>query len=390
MSMTRSIVDIWSHIDAKWGGIGPAAASLATAVYERRAWDTHWVSICEPSEVVPQGLANSGLVRIDLSARRPVADLQLHRRLKPLIEQSEVCHVHGMWVPHTIAARRLAAQACKPIVSSVHGNLASWDLRKKGLKKRIYSSLLERNSLARSGCLRALSMQEAEDYRRFGLSNPIAIVPNGIGELERIGSDEFVDKHPELRGKKVTLFLGRVHYQKGILDLLQAWPRVVGAHPDAHLVVAGAEQEDTGQRARTLVSQLQLDQSVTLCGVITGSAKQAALSIAQCFCLPSYSEACSVSVLEALSIGCPVVITPECNMPGITSAGAGWICSRQGEDLGAAVARCLSLSSSRWEAMSAAARTLARTRYSWAEIAAQMDAVYSWLLGGSRPDFVIQ
>jgi glycosyltransferase involved in cell wall biosynthesis len=383
------VVDIWSHIAPQYGGVGSAAAGLALAVQQHSGWRSRLVALCSADEhELGDGIPPT-VERMSLPDARPAADLMLRSALDRVIESCDAVHVHGLWLPHSIGARSAAAKLNKPVVSSVHGMLEAWELRNKRLKKSIYASLFERPSLARSHCFRALSEQEAADYRRFGLRNPVAVVPNGIGELQRINPEAFFRRYPETAGTSLVLFLGRVHYKKGILNLLRAWPSVWRRHSGAHLVVAGPDCDGTLKMAKEIVSRQALHRDVTFCGVLSGEVKLAALSAARVFCLPSYSEGQSVAVLEALSIGLPVVITPACNVDGVQENGAGLVTSNDPLSLAGALGDVLSLSSADWCTMSESARRLAGTRYNWTAIGSSMHAVYSWVLGGERPACVV-
>jgi poly(glycerol-phosphate) alpha-glucosyltransferase len=294
-----------------------------------------------------------------------------------------------MWFPATLAARKIAADLGKPVVSSVHGTLEAWELKNKSYKKRPYGLFLERPSLARSSCLRALSEKEAGEYRAFGLKNPIAVVPTGIGRFSRTDTAPLLARFPQLRSKQVVLYLSRVHHKKGVLNLIQSWRSVASKHADSHLLVIGADFEGTTATAKHLISQYGLEKAVTFTGVVTPSEKQQALSLARYFCLPSYSEGLSAAVLEALSIGLPVIITPACNVDGVESGGAGYVVSNNPPELGEAISEALSREGSTWDLMSNAAKVLALTKYDWSIIGTQMLSVYQWLLGGPKPACVL-
>jgi glycosyltransferase involved in cell wall biosynthesis len=163
---------------------------------------------------------------------------------------------------------------------------------------------------------------------------------------------------------------------------------VIRKHADAHLLVAGGDFENTAAAAKLITSEQCLHDVVTFSGVLNGNTKLSALSISSVFCLPSYGEGMSVSVLEALSIGLPVVITPECNVDKIRESGAGLLTSNRPAELADALIQSLSLTGSQWQVASAAARSLAR-QYDWERIGASMQSVYEWLLGGPRPDCVV-
>ena len=114
-----------------------------------------------------------------------------------------------------------------------------------------------------------------------------------------------------------------------------------------------------------------------------------ALSAARLFCLPSYSEGLSMAALEALSIGLPVVITPECNVDGVAEAGAGAVTSNDPAQLADVLSQCLSMNGPQWTGMSQAAVRLARERFDWDRIAESLRSAYMWMLGGPKPSCVV-
>lgn len=383
------VLDVWSHIEPRFGGVGPAAAALAKAVGAHSDWCFDQVAVCDKSESERSHNIPETVRTVPASGPRPLVDARLTELLNDAVSACDVCHVHGIWLPHTLAVRKLARKLSKPVVSSAHGMLEKWELANKRFKKRIYSRLFERPSLSYSGCLRALSQQEAEDYRNFGLKNPITIIPNGIDLLEPVDPAELLARFPELGDKQVVLFLSRIHPKKGILNLIASWPEIVRRNSAAHLLVAGADFANTEGVAKSMVAHMGIADSVTFCGTLNGILKVSALSCASAFCLPSYSEGMSMAVLEALSIGLPIVITKACNVDGVVENGAGYVVSNEPETLTEVIRNCLSLSPTARSAMSASARQLARTRYNWSEIGAAMRSVYEWLLGGPKPACVI-
>jgi len=383
------VLDIWSHVDPRFGGVGPAAAALAEAAHVQSGWRFDQIAVCDKSESERSHNIPDSVRTIAARGPRPLIDAHLTRLLKNAISACDICHVHGIWMPHCLAVRKLALKLRKPIVSSAHGMLERWELANKKLKKQIYSHLFERPSLSHSACLRALSRQEAEDYRNFGLQNPMAIIPNGIDPLEPVDSSDLLSHHPELRDKQVVLFLSRIHRKKGILNLISAWPDVLKRNRTAHLLIAGGDCANTEEVARQMVAHYALANCVTFCGTLNGKLKLSALSHATAFCLPSYSEGMSMAVLEALSVGLPVIITKACNVDGVAESGSGYVISNDPETLSETVSECLSLPSSTRAAMSDSARQLARTRYNWSIIGTAMRSVYQWLLGGPKPACVI-
>jgi glycosyltransferase involved in cell wall biosynthesis len=68
-----------------------------------------------------------------------------------------------------------------------------------------------------------------------------------------------------LTGKRVVVFLGVLTPYQGVDDLLAAWPAVVGAVPDAHLLLMGYPDE---ARYRARVQSAGLGRTVTVTGRI--------------------------------------------------------------------------------------------------------------------------
>jgi poly(glycerol-phosphate) alpha-glucosyltransferase len=382
---TETVLDVWQYIEPRFGGVGPAAAALANSVRTASDWSFRQVAFCNPDESQFADGIGTETVVVKVPGQRPVVDQKLRLALAELIQESSLCHVHGVWQPHSLAVQSLATRLRKPVIASAHGMLEKWELAHKALRKKIYSALFERPALARSACLRALSAEEANDYRRYGLTNPIAVIPNGVRELDRVDPSSITARFPQLIEKDVVLYLSRIHQKKGILNLVRAWPQIASAHPQAHLLIAGPEYPDAAAAARELIARSGIGSSVTFAGTLAGTEKLAALSYARCFCLPSYSEGQSIAVLEALSIGLPAVITPACNVDGVAESNSGRVVENKPEILASSILSILELNSTDWNTMSQSARHLARTQYNWTHIGHQMKSVYQWMLGGPKP-----
>jgi glycosyltransferase involved in cell wall biosynthesis len=161
------------------------------------------------------------------------------------IRKADVVQIHGLWEQHCVTTGVLARRHRKPVVVSAHGMLESWAVRNKAWKKWPYSILIERPNLRRAAVLRALTPAEAHDYRRFGLNNPIAVIPNGVDLTQGPGPDLARSSWPEVRDRRLVLYMSRIHYKKGVDLLVEAWSRLTARFPDAHLVIAGPDFEGT-------------------------------------------------------------------------------------------------------------------------------------------------
>lgn len=100
--------------------------------------------------------------------------------------------------------------------------------------------------------------------------------------------------------------VGRLVERKGHHDLLKAWPTVLEAHPDAHLVVVGDGPERDALRRHA--RELSCEGSVHLPG--TRDDVPELLDAFDLFAFPSHYEGLPGALLEAMAAGLPIVTTP--------------------------------------------------------------------------------
>ena len=160
--------------------------------------------------------------------------------------------------------------------------------------------------------------------RKLAPWTPICFVPNGV-DLARSTTcpprSVLEAEYPELAGKFVLLFFGRVHVKKGLDLLAEALGRVAPDHPDLHLLLAG---NDDGALSpfRDRMAELGLTRRMTYLGHVAGERARQVWAAADAFVLPSYSEGFSMAILEALACRLPCLITTACHFPEAAAAGA--------------------------------------------------------------------
>lgn len=242
--------------------------------------------------------------------------------------------VHGIWGYHSRAVRQACLQASTPYFVFIHGALDPWFKRRfplKHAKKWLYWRLSEHSSLSKAQAViftqtseRNLARQSFKPYR-FNE----AIIPLGIDEPEGeplLQRDVLFSKFPELREKRILLFLSRLHPKKGCDLLIEAFARVAQLDGRLHLVVAGPDECNLERKLRELTDELQIADRVTWPGMLTGEVKWGAYRAAEVFVLISHSENFGIVLAEALACGLPVLTTNKVNIyREIEDFGAGLI-----------------------------------------------------------------
>ncbi|UUO05918.1 glycosyltransferase family 4 protein [Blastopirellula sp. J2-11] len=107
----------------------------------------------------------------------------------------------------------------------------------------------------------------------------------------------------------LAVYTGRLHPKKGLLTAIEAWPHVLQRFPDAKLVLVGEGPQESQLRER--IESLRLQERVFLPGVFDDVSDL--LDAADFFLLPSHEEGMSLSLLEAMAAGLPVIAT---DIPG--------------------------------------------------------------------------
>lgn len=306
--------------------------------------------------------------------------------LEAAVATAEVVHMHGLWQGHTRRGARAARQHRVPHLIAAHGMAEPWALRHKALKKQVYLALVEARNLRGASCLHALSRPEIGHLRKLAPRTPICLVPNGVSlePFENLPERALLETdHPELAGKFVLLFFGRLHVKKGLDLLAQALAGVRHDYPDLHLLIAG---NDDGALPPFLdqMAELGLSGRATCLGHVSGEHARRVWAAADAFILPSYSEGFSMAVLEALACRLPCVITTACHFPELAEADAGVAVPPTVEGVTSGVRSLLERSPAERAALGRRGRLLVEQRYTWNQVGRNLADVYRWLGGGGQ------
>lgn len=380
----KNVVHVTSWLSRQGGGIPPVVWALAHTMGQC-GFNASVLGLNDPwvaTDCIADGFqfATADVVGPKSFGYAPALGRQIESRLA----NGGVVHSHGLWMYPGFAARRQAAGRTCPLVVSPHGMLEPWALNNARWKKQLVARLFENGNLRQADCLHALCVAEAENFRRYGLKNPIAVIPNGVNidEIQIPPDNEArAGGFPGINGRRCVLFLSRLHPKKGLGNMLQAWSRLAPNFGDWCLLIAGGGQPAYEQELKKTAVDLGLEQSVLFLGPLYGPAKRQALSVASVFALPSFSEGFSMAILEAAAAGIPVLLTPECNFPELAAAGAGVEVAPEAASVEKGLRQLLALDEPDRRKMGRLGLELVRKSYTWPVIGEQMCQVYEWLLG---------
>ncbi|WP_051181507.1 glycosyltransferase [Thermithiobacillus tepidarius DSM 3134] len=260
--------------------------------------------------------------------------------------------VHGLWQYSSFGVWRALRDLPVPYFVYAHGMLDPWFKQAyplKHLKKWLYWPWAEYRVLRDAKAVFFTSEEErSKAGRSFWLSRWNDMVVN-YGTAKPMGDaaaqrQTFLARHPELAGKRVLLYLGRIHEKKGCDLLIQAFARVAGSDPALHLVMAGPDQTGWQRELQALGERLGIAQRITWTGMLSGDLKWGAYHAADAFVLPSHQENFGIVVAEALACGLPVLISNKVDIwREIEGAGAGLVANDTLDGTADLLARWLAL-----------------------------------------------
>jgi glycosyltransferase involved in cell wall biosynthesis len=230
--------------------------------------------------------------------------------------------INGIWQFHSLGAWRVLRDGNTPYVIFTHGMLDPWFKKHyplKHCKKWMYWPWAEYRVLRDARAVLFTCEEERRLARgSFWLYRCNQVVvnygtaqPTGNSEIER---SQFLEQYPELQGKRLALFMGRIHPKKGCDLLIEAFAKVLGEHSSWHLVIAGPDQVGWQKQLEFKAAQLGVAKRITWTGMITGTLKWGALRAAEVLLLPSHQENFGIVVAEALAAGVPALISDKVNI----------------------------------------------------------------------------
>jgi len=234
----------------------------------------------------------------------------------------DCCIVHGVWQYCGVAAWQALRHSKTPYFLFAHGALDPWfrdTYPLKHIKKSIYWRLIANRVLRDARAVlftceeeRSLARLSFQPYRcTEAISYYSTSGPEGDAETQRRA---LLEKFPDLAGKRLLLFLSRIHPKKGCDLLIDAFAEVARSEPNLHLVMAGPDQVDWKPKLQAKAEAAGVAQRITWTGMLSGDLKWGAFHASDAFTLPSHQENFGIAVAEALACGLPVLISNKVNI----------------------------------------------------------------------------
>lgn len=269
------------------------------------------------------------------------------------------------------------ARACgKPYIIFPHASLRRQSiLSSSGLAKGLYLWFFDRENYRRADYVAFNAEEEQDDslFRRQGTLVPNGIHPDDFDVLPARGRFRATD--PRITDKLVFLFLGRMDIRQKALDvMLEAFATRVRSGSESVLILAGPSEGRDQDKLRALAGKLHVDDRVIFTGLVSGRDKMELLRDADVFLMPSRYEGLSMSLLEAMAAGLPIILSDRCGLHReIVRMNCGRVVQPEAKSVAEAMAAFEDAENR--ICCGARARELALTDFTWPRIAERVEAL---------------
>lgn len=397
------ILHIAATLGPKNGGAAVACVELCSALAARG----HSVEIFTTDiDMPPSWVATAGIpymhnnVKVHFFSTTGTdyywISIPLARALWRRVREFDVIHIHSLYRFHLPVTAWICKKFGRPYVVKPHGSLDPFLFRYRRWRKLPHEWLFDRPAYANAAAIHYVALEErklAETTKLItGLATLGVVVPSAVivPEGTTIGlSDDaatasarehFLTKYPTLVDKKVVLFLGRLNFKKGIDILVKAFKLVSDEIPNAHLLFVGPDSDGYARQIERWLTESGVAQKTTFTGMLHGQEKTTAFRCASVFALPSYTENFGIAIIEAMTFGCPVVISNKVNIwQEIHDANAGLVTDCDVEQTAAALLRVLT-DSTLARTLSDNGFRLATEKFTWPAAAKAMELEYEKIL----------
>ena len=226
----------------------------------------------------------------------------------------DVVHFHELWNPIIIYLARKAENLGTPYLFTFHGILNTWSLNKNKFIKNIYLKIFKKNLFLTANAFNFLTINEYMEAKHIyaNFLNKSFILQNGINVSDYSNNSGF-----KKNNKLKLVFFGRKHPKKGLEILIKTFSKIKKNKLNISLKIVGPNSSYESL-LNNLINKYSLTDNIKIKGPIyTLEEKKKLFSENDFLILPSYDEADSMVLKEAISSGLPIIITKECKFADV-------------------------------------------------------------------------
>lgn len=286
--------------------------------------------------------------------------------LRSVESRRDVVHIHlGRDLVTAPAARRAAAGSARVFLQT-HGMV----MPDRRLRARLFDWLYIRPALSHASSILTLTPEEEQGVATLTHRHTsIDRVTNGVSVSDLPTTAQVNTKPLEV------LFLARLHPRKRVLTFARAASMLTQHLPTVRFSVVGPDEGDL-DALRAFISTKGLERSLFYEGPVSPGAGRERIANSSVYVLPSLGEVVPMSVLEALAVGTPTIITRSNGLAKtLEENSAAMVVGESASDLADAMRKLVESSALRADLAAAGLRMIHST-FSAAAVARKLDRLY--------------
>lgn len=337
----------------------------------------HDVSIYSitPKEVIPIDGVD---VRGYSPARLPfLLPRDLVRNL--LAQKPDIVHFHSAFVPENIALSKHLNKAGIPYTITPNGNFSNKLLQRKKYLKWPYKHIFQMPYANKAVFVH--SVGDTDSIKDYGIRVPVVLAPNGIdpGTIPPPSrSGTVANRLKTYKNHKLFVYIGRLDIEQKGLDLMfKAFEKALKKNSNLLLLLVGPDWKGGQQRLEQMKDKLHLNGNVVFWGSAYDTEKFDLLYSADFFIHTSRWEGLSLSVLEALALGKPCLVSHPADPMGLIGEyQAGITYDTDPDEIAQALLTAAGEDDVTLSRFSSNAKRMIQEKFNWLEITQQVLSAY--------------
>ena len=227
---------------------------------------------------------------------------------KSKLKDFDIIHLHTYRCFQNIVIHHYAKKYGIPYIVDAHGSIPRMGKRRL---KWLFDVVFGYKILRDASRVIAETEMGVDEYKKFGVNKDKIVLitpPFSIEDFSELPPSGIFRRKYNIKEKHIILFLGRIHWIKGIDFLVESFYELTQDRNDVILVIVGP---DDGYKSTLegLIDKLNLSNKVLFTGFLSGDDKLSALVDADILVQTSRYEQGAWAPFEAILCNTPIIVS---------------------------------------------------------------------------------
>lgn len=243
------------------------------------------------------------------------------------IHRFDVIHLHAWWHLVSVGCALICILKNKTFIISPRGTLSNYSFNNKTtFLKKAFHKFIGKPILLKANFLLTSKKENNDLITLLKMPKATFVLPNFV----KLASLKLQAPTPNYTVFKL-LFLSRIEEKKGLEFLFAA---LQNCHIPFTITIAGTGELLYIEKLKQLAKSLNIQSHINWIGQVNPEEKFEVLNQYHLLVLPSYDENFANVVIESLSVGTAVLITPTVGLADfVLEHNLGWVCNQNPEDI---------------------------------------------------------